>query len=318
LAGFFYWAALSYFFLAIVDILIYTRGYFISSNILNFNNKIFRCDRCFKSIVSNFPLPIKIINKDLSIDYVNSAFCDITGYKKAELIGVEPPFPWWTQSEDWFDGFDIRNIPINTSRTAERVINIRNQDKFWVKIAYSRFTNEEGEDQIIVTWVDISKRKQAEKELADTTQRLVMEQVELRKKNIALEEVLKEIEKERSKASREIKANIEKVIMPLLDSLPINERSEDYNTLYILKNSLRNLLEPFVSQLETRYKSLSPRELQICTMIRNGYSSKEIAEIFNTSSNTVIDQRKSIRRKLGIKDKRINLYSFLKTCNNNN
>jgi len=66
-----------------------------------------------------------------------------------------------------------------------------------------------------------------------------------------------------------------------------------------------------VSRLEQKFRHLTPQEIQICSMIRRGYSSKEIAGIRNCSPQTVLKQRKTIRRKLGLANTEANLATFL-------
>ncbi|MCP4265201.1 MAG: helix-turn-helix transcriptional regulator [Candidatus Brocadiaceae bacterium] len=48
-------------------------------------------------------------------------------------------------------------------------------------------------------------------------------------------------------------------------------------------------------------------------MMKNGISGKEIAEILDISHGTVERHRNNIRRKLGIKNRKSSLSSFLKT-----
>ncbi|MCP4580121.1 MAG: helix-turn-helix transcriptional regulator [candidate division Zixibacteria bacterium] len=60
------------------------------------------------------------------------------------------------------------------------------------------------------------------------------------------------------------------------------------------------------------YDKLSPREIEICSMIKNGATSKEIAETLSISVLTVNKHRERIRKKLVISNKGINLTSFLK------
>lgn len=52
--------------------------------------------------------------------------------------------------------------------------------------------------------------------------------------------------------------------------------------------------------LNDRLTNLTSRELQIAGLIRDGYTSKEIASIMHMSSRTVENYRQSIRKKLGI------------------
>ncbi|HEY9053654.1 MAG TPA: helix-turn-helix transcriptional regulator, partial [Rectinemataceae bacterium] len=57
--------------------------------------------------------------------------------------------------------------------------------------------------------------------------------------------------------------------------------------------------------------SLSPREREIGLQVRNGRTSKEIAELLGIAEATVERHRHNIRKKLKLKGKGINLASLL-------
>ncbi|MFC1552274.1 helix-turn-helix transcriptional regulator, partial [Candidatus Latescibacterota bacterium] len=59
-------------------------------------------------------------------------------------------------------------------------------------------------------------------------------------------------------------------------------------------------------------KNLSPAEIQTANLIRENNTTKEIASILNLSENTVFSYRKSLRKKLRIQNKKINLTTYLK------
>ena len=77
------------------------------------------------------------------------------------------------------------------------------------------------------------------------------------------------------------------------------------------QNSLNDITSPFIGELELRHGRLSPREVEICNMIKNGMPSKEIASILNVSVHTIHTQRRNIRKKLRLAGNRKNLTSFL-------
>ncbi|HON55889.1 MAG TPA: helix-turn-helix transcriptional regulator, partial [bacterium] len=56
---------------------------------------------------------------------------------------------------------------------------------------------------------------------------------------------------------------------------------------------------------------LSPREFEVCSLIKDGKLNKEIADILNISEEAVKFHRKNIREKFNIKNKDINLQYFL-------
>jgi DNA-binding CsgD family transcriptional regulator len=56
---------------------------------------------------------------------------------------------------------------------------------------------------------------------------------------------------------------------------------------------------------------LTPQEMQIATLVKDGKASKEIAAILNVSEATVHFHRKNLRKKFGLNNTRTNLRSYL-------
>ncbi|MGD0511384.1 MAG: helix-turn-helix transcriptional regulator, partial [Candidatus Micrarchaeaceae archaeon] len=56
---------------------------------------------------------------------------------------------------------------------------------------------------------------------------------------------------------------------------------------------------------------LTPTQLRIAVLIRDGKSTSEIAEILCTSEKTIETHRGKIRKKLGLQGRRSNLMSHL-------
>jgi DNA-binding CsgD family transcriptional regulator len=81
----------------------------------------------------------------------------------------------------------------------------------------------------------------------------------------------------------------------------------------LLENSLDNIINTPLNQLEINQTRLSQRELEICNMIKNGLSSKDIASILNISVHTVNNHRVNIRKKMEINNNSQNLFAFLES-----
>ncbi len=158
---------------------------------------------------------------------------------------------------------------------------------------------------------DITERKRAEEAIREANERLIAEQDALKEKNIALREVLNQIDNGKKQIGRQIQSNIDRIVMPILSKLETRVGPDQKDYITLLRSSLEEITFPFVNKLEAKYTSLTPREVQICNMVRNGLTSKEIASAMDTSELTVRKQRKNIRRKLGISHDKINLSSFL-------
>ncbi len=150
-------------------------------------------------------------------------------------------------------------------------------------------------------------------ELASINETLRVERESLRQKNIALNEVLAQIEQGKRQLGMQIQSNINRIALPILKSLENRVDASGAQYIELLRSNLKDIAAPLSSELEKRFADLTPRELEICHMIRNGLNCKEIADTFNTALQTVLKQRSAIRKKLGIANKKVNLETFLKS-----
>ena len=157
------------------------------------------------------------------------------------------------------------------------------------------------------------ERKQAEEKLHSTNLRLIGESQSLQESNIALKEVMATIEVDKKDSLLRIQSNINRIVLPLVQKLKASANSNQEGYFQLLEDNLNDVTSPFISKLESQFARLSPREVEICKMLTNGMTSKEIATALNTSTGTVFNQRKTIRKKLGIRSDNVNLVSFLKT-----
>lgn len=159
----------------------------------------------------------------------------------------------------------------------------------------------------------IATRISAELEMEEINKQLNLERKALQESNIALRTVLKRIEEEKHEINRNIKLNIDKVIMPILYALALEIPKTQSKYLEMLKNSLEEITSPFIFHLSDSYHSLTPTEIAICNMIRNGFRTKEIAQTRGVSIATTNRHRENIRRKLNLTNSDINLATYLQS-----
>ena len=81
----------------------------------------------------------------------------------------------------------------------------------------------------------------------------------------------------------------------------------------MLQTNLEEITSPFISQLSLAYHSMTPTEIAICNMIRNGMHTKEIAETRGVAAATINRHRENIRRKLKLTNEDVNLATFLQS-----
>ena len=159
----------------------------------------------------------------------------------------------------------------------------------------------------------IATRISAEEELQESNKQLSLERKALQESNTAMRTVLKRIEEEKHEIYRHIKLNVDKIIIPILHALDLEIPQVQRKYVELLKTNLEEITSPFISHLSSSYHSLTPIEITICNMIRNGLRTKEIAQMRAVSTATVNRHRENIRRKLKITNSDVNLATYLQS-----
>jgi DNA-binding CsgD family transcriptional regulator len=144
----------------------------------------------------------------------------------------------------------------------------------------------------------------------DDKKKLIEQKSILDQKNMAIREVLSQIERGREEIKSNVVANVENLLMPILQKLEL--KGDSYHYVQLLKNNLKELTSSFGAKLSVKNSNLTPKEIEICNMIRNGITNKEISTLLNISKRTTEKHRTNIRKKLSV-NKDHNLLTFLRT-----
>ena len=134
----------------------------------------------------------------------------------------------------------------------------------------------------------------------------------LEETNIAMKVLLKKREDDKRDLEKQMLANIREIIQPYIARLKATPMKERQRVLLeIIESNLEDIASPFMRGLSDSLHKLTPSEIQVINLIKQDKTTKEMAEFLNVSARTVEFHRDNIRKKLGIKNKKINLRSYL-------
>ncbi|MBK7143239.1 MAG: hypothetical protein IPH75_14290 [bacterium] len=135
----------------------------------------------------------------------------------------------------------------------------------------------------------------------------------LGRKVAALRELFEHVNDENRQIRLQLATNIKRAITPTIRELKTSTQKRTLHLASILEKDLAEITSPFISSLQQNFPTLSPRELEICRLIRSGLTSNEIALTLKVSPTTVQKHREMIRRKLGIINLDTNLQIYLQS-----
>lgn len=239
------------------------------------------CFYCFDRIA----IPMVFYFMDNSIKYINTAFENMTGYKKKDIIALKPPYPWIINDE---------TADNNVFFKFERLYKKANGDKIWVELSRSESHDKNGNDIIIENWIDISKRKSKEESLQNYQDQLRMLTSHL--------EFIKETE--RKKIAKEVHDELGQIMTVLkMDIYWILKRIPQKNDELIKKTrSTINLIDSAIKSVQRISTELRPRILDDFGLVEAiNYQIKQFIELSNIDceiiripENINLDQESSI------------------------
>lgn len=159
---------------------------------------------------------------------------------------------------------------------------------------------------------EIKGHKRTEESLRERESELDIKTKNLEETNAALKILLRKREEDKTEFEEKVLANVKELVMPYLEKLEksgLNGRQKNF--LEIMESNLNDIVSPFVHGLSDKYLMLTPSEIQVANLVKQGKNTKEIAGLVSLSPRTIESYRDSIREKLGIKNRKINLRTYL-------
>lgn len=167
---------------------------------------------------------------------------------------------------------------------------------------------------IVITLITERKRSEEALRKQQTYLDKIVKQrtINLEEANTALKVLLKRREEDKKEFEEKMVLNVKELIQPYLEKLK-NGRLNDSQKgcLGIIESNLNDIISPLVRGISTKHLRLTHAEIQIANLVKQGKTTKEISELLFLSPRTIESYRDNIRKKLGIKNKKINLRTYL-------
>ena len=267
----------------------------------------------YRTIFENTGTATIIIDENTLITLANRQFEELSGYLRSEIEGKKR----WMEfvlEEDFVKVKDFkwlweRNAKKTSDRYEFRIANRRPGD---IRYVLATITAIPSTKNAVMSLLDITERKMAEESLKKRELELQMKSQSLEEANTALKVLLKHREEDKIALEEQVSVNVKKLVLPYLVDLKHRKlKDNQLACVKIIEKHLHDIVSPFLRNLSSSYLDLTPREIQIAGLVKDGKTTKEITDLLNISATAVDFHRKNLRSKFGIKNKKTNLRSYL-------
>lgn len=160
---------------------------------------------------------------------------------------------------------------------------------------------------------DVTEQRRLEQELQESREQLRIQNILLEKKNESLREDLAGLEQEKGQIQTGLAEQLQRLILPVIERFEARASGAEREQLGLLRKSVEAVAEPLLTRGRLERMGLTQRELEICRLVRDNFSSREISHLLGISTVTVERHRNNIRAKLNLAGNRQDLAEHLRS-----
>jgi len=170
----------------------------------------------------------------------------------------------------------------------------------------------DGPIRVVTSHEEITALKLTEEALRKSQEELIEQKQSLEETSIAMKVLLKQREEDKLELEKKVLNNVKGLVLPYVDKLKDTRlKAKDRTLVGIIDTHLQDIISPLLQRFSNAKILLTPQEMQVAALVKDGKTSKEIADVLNVSETTVNFHRKNLRVKFGLRNKRTNLRSYL-------
>ena len=266
----------------------------------------------YRILVETMNEGVSVRDENDFILYVNDKLCEVTGYSKDELIG--------SRTVDFVD--EAYRKTMDEQMVRQRKGERGSCEMVWIRKDGSKMHTIMSAQPIFdarnnfmggfAVITDITELKKTEHALREREKELEIKTRNLEEVNTALKVLLNKRDEDKTEVEEKVLFNVKELVIPYLEKLKntgLNATQKAFTD--ILETNLNDIISPFSRRMSSRYLNLTPTEIHIANLIKQGKRTKEIAALMNVSRRTIESHRENIRVKLGLKNKKANLRTHL-------
>jgi DNA-binding response OmpR family regulator/DNA-binding CsgD family transcriptional regulator len=247
---------------------------------------------------------VQAMNDTILVFDKNGAFSRIDAQRPGKIYREGDNFEGENLNQAYDAGIAsllIKNV--QRSLKSQKTINIEysiahDDGEMWFNAAISPIT----QDLALCVARDITELKLTQGKLEAKTVRL--EEI-----NTTLNILIDKMKESTKNLEETMFSNIRTFVLPHVENLK-KMRLNDVQIAYVdlIESNLSKLASPLIHDM--RQFNLTPMEIQVANLIKDGRTTKDIASLLHTSKVAIDNHRYNIRKKLGINNKKENLRSF--------
>jgi len=170
----------------------------------------------------------------------------------------------------------------------------------------------DGPMRVITSHEEITALKLTEEALKNSQEELIEQKQSLEETNIAMKVLLRQREEDKLDLEKKVLNNVKDLVLPYVEKLKSPRlKPKDRTLVDIIETHLLDIISPLLQRFANAKILLTPQEMQVAALVKDGKTSKEIADVLNVSETTINFHRKNLRVKFGLTNQRTNLRSYL-------